>query len=59
VTLVYPTAGVAPLVGKYSVGAPLAKLSKAGADFIVMQRAVEITADCIRTRISTPAPRTG
>lgn len=38
VTLVYRTNGVAPLVGRYSIGAWMAKLDEAGAEVIVMQR---------------------
>ncbi|MFD7407857.1 FAD-dependent oxidoreductase [Streptomyces sp. NPDC059866] len=38
VTVLYPTPAIAPLVGKYSIGAPLAKLSAAGARVEVMER---------------------
>jgi 2,4-dienoyl-CoA reductase-like NADH-dependent reductase (Old Yellow Enzyme family)/thioredoxin reductase len=50
VTLVYPTPSVAALVGKYSIGAPLARLSNAGAAFVVMQRVVQIAAGHLVTR---------
>ena len=42
VTVLYPTPAVAPLVGKYSIGAPLAKLAAAGARVEVLQRVVRI-----------------
>lgn len=42
VTVLYPTAAIAPLVGKYSIGAPLARLAAAGARVEVLQRVVRI-----------------
>jgi 2,4-dienoyl-CoA reductase-like NADH-dependent reductase (Old Yellow Enzyme family)/thioredoxin reductase len=42
VEVIYPTPGIAPLIGKYSIGAPLAKLSAAGAHVRVMERVVRI-----------------
>lgn len=42
VHLVYQTPGPAPLVGKYSIGAPLAKLSEAGARYTFMERVLRI-----------------
>jgi 2,4-dienoyl-CoA reductase-like NADH-dependent reductase (Old Yellow Enzyme family)/thioredoxin reductase len=50
VTIFYPTPAVAPLVGKYSIGAPLAKLAAAEATVNVLERVVEIDGDEIRTR---------
>src|SRR5690606_32198104 len=42
VEVIYPTPAIAPLVGKYSIGAPLAKLTAAGARVRVMERVVSI-----------------
>ena len=42
VEVIYPTPSIAPLIGKYSIGAPLAKLSAAGAQVRVMERIVSI-----------------
>lgn len=50
VQLVYSTPSIAPLVGKYSLGAPLAKLSAAGAAILVTTRAVSIDEDRVLTR---------
>jgi 2,4-dienoyl-CoA reductase-like NADH-dependent reductase (Old Yellow Enzyme family) len=50
VTIFYPTPGVAPLVGKYSIGAPMAKLAAAGTTVNVLERVVEIRGDEVRTR---------
>jgi hypothetical protein len=50
VLVLYPTAAVAPLVGKYSIGAPLAKLTAAGGQVRVMERAVAIEPGRVRTR---------
>jgi 2,4-dienoyl-CoA reductase-like NADH-dependent reductase (Old Yellow Enzyme family)/thioredoxin reductase len=50
VRLVYPGPGVAPLVGKYSIGAPLARLGAAGARIVVMERAVRIEPGRVITR---------
>lgn len=49
VTLLYATPSVAPLVGSYSVGAPLAALSRAGARVIVMERPVAFEPDLVVT----------
>lgn len=50
VTLVYPTPSVAPLVGKYSIGAPLAKLSAGGARIVVTERVTRIEPTTVTTR---------
>lgn len=50
VHLVYQTPGPAPLVGKYTIGAPLAKLTAAGAAFTFMQRVVQIEEGRVATR---------
>ncbi|MEY9211743.1 NAD(P)-binding protein [Thermobifida halotolerans] len=42
VTVLYPTPAVAPLVGRYSIGAPLAKLSAAGARIEVTERVTRV-----------------
>lgn len=42
VTVLYQTPAIAPLVGRYSIGAPLAKLSAAGARVEVMERVARI-----------------
>lgn len=42
VQVIYPTPSIAPLIGKYSIGAPLAKLTAAGARVRVMERVVGI-----------------
>ncbi|WP_326791661.1 FAD-dependent oxidoreductase [Streptomyces sp. NBC_00841] len=42
VTVLYPTPAIAPLVGKYSIGAPLAKLSAGGARLDVTERVTAI-----------------
>lgn len=62
VHLVYQTPGPAPLVGKYSIGAPLAKLAAAGAEFTFMSRVVRIEEDRLRIRnvySDTPGEITG
>lgn len=50
VEVVYPTPSIAPLIGKYSIGAPLAKLSAAGAQVRVMERVVDIQPGRVVTR---------
>lgn len=50
VRILYPTPGIAPLVGKYSIGPALAKLSAAGAQVSVMERAVSIAEGRLATR---------
>jgi hypothetical protein len=50
VTVLYPTPAIAPLVGKYSIGAPLAKLSAAGARVEVMERVAVIEPDRVVSR---------
>src|SRR5690554_2652098 len=50
VHLVYQTPGPAPLVGKYTIGAPLAKLTAACAAFTFMQRVVQIEEGRVATR---------
>lgn len=42
VQLIYQTPAIAPLVGKYSIGAPLAKITAAGARVRVMERVTRI-----------------
>jgi 2,4-dienoyl-CoA reductase-like NADH-dependent reductase (Old Yellow Enzyme family)/thioredoxin reductase len=42
VQLVYQTPAIAPIVGKYSIGAPLAKITEAGARVRVMERVTSI-----------------
>jgi 2,4-dienoyl-CoA reductase-like NADH-dependent reductase (Old Yellow Enzyme family) len=48
VTLVYETSGLAPLVGKYSAGAMLARLVDGGARFVPMARLVGVEPGIIR-----------
>lgn len=50
IRLVYATPAVAPLVGKYSIGAPLARLGAAGAQVVVLERAVGIEPGRVITR---------
>lgn len=50
VRILYQTPAIAPLVGKYSIGAILAKLTAAGTQVRVMERVVEIAPDRIVTR---------
>ncbi|MNF76167.1 2-enoate reductase FldZ [compost metagenome] len=50
VEVIYQTPSIAPLIGKYSIGAPLAKLSAAGAQVHVMQRITQIAAGRLVTR---------
>jgi len=49
VLLVYPTPAVAPLVGKYSIGAPLAKITSAGGQVRVLERVVAIEPGRVHT----------
>ena len=42
VQLIYQTPAIAPLIGKYSIGAPLAKITAAGARVRVMERVTRI-----------------
>ncbi|MFB8387496.1 FAD-dependent oxidoreductase [Microbacterium sp. NPDC055910] len=59
VTVFYQTPGIAPLVGKYSIGAVLAKLTAAGAEFRVMERVVSIEGSTLTTHnIYSGAPHT-
>jgi hypothetical protein len=55
VTVLYATPAVAPLVGKYSIGAPLARLAEAGARIEVLQRVVRIE----RGRVLAQDPYSG
>ena len=48
VTLVYQTAGLAPLVGKYSVGAMYARLVNGGVTFVPLARLVDVEADAVQ-----------
>jgi NADPH-dependent 2,4-dienoyl-CoA reductase/sulfur reductase-like enzyme len=50
VQLIYQTPAVAPLVGKYSIGAPLAKFAAGGGTLRMTERVVEITQGCLHTR---------
>jgi NADPH-dependent glutamate synthase beta subunit-like oxidoreductase len=50
VRVLYATPAVAPLVGRYSIGAPLARLGAAGARIVVMERVVRIEPGCVVTR---------
>ena len=50
VEVLYQTPSIAPLIGKYSIGAPLAKLSAAGARVQVMERVVDIRPGRVTTR---------
>lgn len=50
VLVLYPTAAVAPLVGKYSIGAVMDRLSRGGVRFEVMRRLVAIEGDTVVTR---------
>jgi len=50
VRLLYQTPAVAPLVGKYSIGAIMSKLSAAGVEVRVMERVVSIAQDRVLTR---------
>lgn len=50
VEVIYPTPSIAPLIGKYSIGAPLAKLSAAGAEVRVMERIVSVQPGRVVTR---------
>ena len=50
VRIVYQTPAVAPLVGKYSIGASMAKLSSAGVEVRVMERVERIESGRILTR---------
>ncbi len=47
VQVIYPTPAIAPLVGKYSIGATLSKLSAAGVQIQVMERLVNIEQGCL------------
>ncbi|MFO1427756.1 MAG: FAD-dependent oxidoreductase [Steroidobacteraceae bacterium] len=48
--IVYASAAVAPLVGKYSIGAILGRISSGGARFRVMERVVAIEPGRLHTR---------
>jgi pyruvate/2-oxoglutarate dehydrogenase complex dihydrolipoamide dehydrogenase (E3) component len=50
VRMIYQTPAIAPLVGKYSIGASMAKLSRAGVEVRVMERVERIEAGRILTR---------
>jgi 2,4-dienoyl-CoA reductase-like NADH-dependent reductase (Old Yellow Enzyme family)/thioredoxin reductase len=50
VTVLYSSPSIAPTVGKYSIGAPLAKLSAAGAQVLVMERVVAVEPGRVVTR---------
>lgn len=50
VHLVHQTPGPAPLVGKYSIGTPLGRLSRAGAQFTAMSRLARIEPDALHLR---------
>ncbi len=48
VTLVFQTPSPSPLVGKYSIGAMLSRLDRAGVELVAMSRVVGIEADTVR-----------
>jgi 2,4-dienoyl-CoA reductase-like NADH-dependent reductase (Old Yellow Enzyme family)/thioredoxin reductase len=48
--VIYPGPSVAPLVGRYSSGAPLARLGAAGAQIVVAERAVRIEPNRVTTQ---------
>ncbi len=50
VDLIYQTPAVAPWVGKYSIGAPMAKFAAGGGTLRMAERVVEITQGCLHTR---------
>jgi NADH dehydrogenase FAD-containing subunit len=50
VRIIYQTPAIAPLVGKYSIGASMAKLSSAGVEVRVMERVERIERGRIVTR---------
>jgi 2,4-dienoyl-CoA reductase-like NADH-dependent reductase (Old Yellow Enzyme family)/thioredoxin reductase len=50
VQVIYQTPAIAPLVGKYSIGAPLARLSAAGGTVRVMERVTGIEQGRLATR---------
>ena len=50
VRLIHSGPAVAPLVGKYSIGAPLARLGNGAAHLVVAERAVRIDAGRVTTR---------
>jgi 2,4-dienoyl-CoA reductase-like NADH-dependent reductase (Old Yellow Enzyme family)/thioredoxin reductase len=50
VQLIYQTPSIAPTVGKYSIGAPLAKISEGGGTVRVMERVTTIEQGRISTR---------
>lgn len=50
VQLIYPTPAVATWVGKYSIGAPLAKFAAGGGALRMTERVVEITQGRLHTR---------
>lgn len=50
VQLIYPTPAVATWVGKYSIGAPLAKFAAGGGRLRMTERVVEITQGRLHTR---------
>ena len=49
VQLIYQTPAIAPLIGKYSIGAPLAKITAAGGKIRVMERVTSIEQGRIET----------
>ena len=49
VVLVYSSPAIAPTVGKYSIGAPLAKLSAAGAEVRVTERVIGFSGGTVTT----------
>jgi 2,4-dienoyl-CoA reductase-like NADH-dependent reductase (Old Yellow Enzyme family)/thioredoxin reductase len=50
VTVLYSSPAIAPAVGRYSIGAPLSKLSAAGAQVLVTERVVGVEAGRVRSR---------
>ncbi len=62
VELVYATPAIAPLVGKYSIGASIGRLAAAGARFRMLERVVAIEPERLLTRniySDTPSEVTG
>ena len=58
VTLVYSSPQVAPLVGRYSIGAPMARLGAAGAEVRVLERVTGVEPGVVRTaEVYSGSPR--
>lgn len=59
VTAVWSSSGVAPMVGRYSIGAPMAKLSAANAELVVAERIVAVDSVDDRVRVTTRSTYSG